>query len=73
MRIAMASDHAGLELKKTITQLLENMGHEVEDFGTHTPQKRLICQTLSIPPLWPFLMANVSVEFSLMEWATVLQ
>jgi len=31
----MASDHAELELKKTITKLLENMGHEVEDFGTH--------------------------------------
>lgn len=31
----MASDHAGLELKKTITKLLEGMGHEVTDFGTH--------------------------------------
>ena len=36
MKIAMASDHAGLVLKKTITNLLESMGHEVEDFGTHT-------------------------------------
>lgn len=36
MKIAMASDHAGLELKKTITKLLESMGHEVQDFGTHT-------------------------------------
>ncbi len=36
MKIAMASDHAGLELKKTITKLLESMGHEVHDFGTHT-------------------------------------
>ena len=36
MKIAMASDHAGLELKKTITRLLESMGHEVTDFGTHT-------------------------------------
>ena len=32
----MASDHAGLELKKTITKLLESMGHVVTDFGTHT-------------------------------------
>lgn len=32
----MASDHAGLELKKTIAKLLETMGHEVRDFGTHT-------------------------------------
>ena len=36
MKIAMASDHAGLELKKTIARLLESMGHTVEDFGTHT-------------------------------------
>ena len=36
MKIAMASDHAGLELKRTITALLESMGHEVKDFGTHT-------------------------------------
>ena len=36
MKIAMASDHAGLELKKTITKLLESLGHEVTDFGTHT-------------------------------------
>ena len=32
----MASDHAGLELKKTITKLLESLGHTVQDFGTHT-------------------------------------
>ncbi len=38
MRIAMASDHAGLELKKSITKLLESMGHEVEDFGIHTSE-----------------------------------
>jgi len=36
MKIAMASDHAGLELKKTITKLLETMGHEVQDFGANT-------------------------------------
>ncbi|MEO0312880.1 MAG: hypothetical protein RL140_110 [Actinomycetota bacterium] len=36
MKIAMASDHAGLELKKTIAKLLETMGHTVQDFGTHT-------------------------------------
>ena len=36
MKIAMASDHAGLDLKKQITKLLESMGHVVEDYGTHT-------------------------------------
>jgi ribose 5-phosphate isomerase B len=38
MKIAMASDHAGLELKKKITKLLESMGHEVQDFGTNTSE-----------------------------------
>ncbi len=38
MKIAMASDHAGLELKKTISKLLETMGHTVQDFGTHTSE-----------------------------------
>lgn len=36
MIIAMASDHAGLELKLTIKKLLESLGHEVKDFGTDT-------------------------------------
>lgn len=36
MKIALASDHAGLELKKTIAKLLEGMGHETHDFGTLT-------------------------------------
>jgi len=36
MKKAMASDHAGLELKLTIAKLLKSMGHEVVDFGTNT-------------------------------------
>jgi ribose 5-phosphate isomerase B len=36
MRIAMANDHAGLGLKLEIKALLEGMGHEVVDFGTHS-------------------------------------
>ena len=38
MKIAMASDHAGLELKQTIAKLLEEMGHTVTDFGTHSSE-----------------------------------
>ena len=33
MKIAMAGDHAGFNLKKEIKQLLESQGHEVIDFG----------------------------------------
>ena len=36
MRIAIGSDHRGVELKKTIIKLLTEMGHSYEDFGTYT-------------------------------------
>ena len=36
MKIAMASDHAGRQLKLEIKALLESLGHEVVDFGTDT-------------------------------------
>jgi ribose 5-phosphate isomerase B len=36
MRIAIGSDHRGLELKKEIIQRLAENGHSYEDFGCHT-------------------------------------
>lgn len=33
MRIAVAADHAGFELKRTIGKLIEEAGHEVTDLG----------------------------------------
>src|SRR5271169_161941 len=38
MRIAIGSDHAGLEMKNEVTAVLKDMGHEYIDFGTDTPQ-----------------------------------
>ena len=35
MKIAVGSDHAGLELKSHILRVLEDWGHEVVDLGTH--------------------------------------
>ncbi len=35
MRIALGSDHRGLELKQAISILLNELGHEYHDFGTH--------------------------------------
>lgn len=35
MKIAVASDHAGLELRPAVINHLEKLGHEVLDLGTH--------------------------------------
>ncbi|MEN6294792.1 MAG: ribose 5-phosphate isomerase B [Chloroherpetonaceae bacterium] len=36
MKIAVASDHAGFELKQQVIELLKSMEHEVLDFGTYS-------------------------------------
>ena len=36
MKIAVACDHGGLNLKKAVIAFLEKNGHEVKDFGTYT-------------------------------------
>jgi len=36
MKISIGSDHAGFRLKETIKDFLKELGHEVEDFGTHS-------------------------------------
>lgn len=36
MKISMASDHGGLELKNAIKEYLQQNGHCVVDFGTYT-------------------------------------
>ena len=36
MKIAIACDHGALALKNTLVTYLQNQGHTVRDFGTHT-------------------------------------
>jgi len=36
MRIALAADHAGFEMKRELSAALEEAGHEVLDLGTHS-------------------------------------
>jgi ribose 5-phosphate isomerase B len=36
MKIALACDHGGLNLKKTVIKYLEEKGYEYEDFGTNS-------------------------------------
>lgn len=37
MKISLASDHGGLQLKNQIAIYLQQLGHEVVDFGTNSP------------------------------------
>jgi ribose 5-phosphate isomerase B len=37
MRIAVAADHRGEKLKRKIVTLLDQLGHEIVDYGTHGP------------------------------------
>jgi ribose 5-phosphate isomerase B len=39
MRIAVGSDHAGLPLKRLVADWLRDVGHEVVDFGTDSPER----------------------------------
>lgn len=36
MKISLACDHGGLDLKEAVRKHLEALGHEVADFGTYT-------------------------------------
>ena len=36
MKVAIGCDHGGLNLKSSVKELLNALGHEVEDFGCHT-------------------------------------
>lgn len=38
MRIAIGSDHRGFQIKSKLVQLLEQLHHQVVDFGTNGPE-----------------------------------
>lgn len=39
MKIAIGSDHVGYELKPIIMEYLEQLGHEVKDFGAYSSER----------------------------------
>lgn len=39
MKLAIGSDHVGLELKPIIIDYLKELGHEAEDFGPYTAER----------------------------------
>lgn len=38
MRIAIGCDHAGYPMKAAVIEVIRDLGHEVEDLGTHSPE-----------------------------------
>lgn len=36
MKLALACDHAGFQLKEELKELLQNQGHDILDFGCHS-------------------------------------
>ncbi len=38
MKIAVGADHAGYQMKNELALLLRELGHEVTDFGTNSPE-----------------------------------
>ncbi|HVM33687.1 MAG TPA: ribose 5-phosphate isomerase B [bacterium] len=38
MKIAIGADHAGFELKQRLVEHLKGQGHQVQDFGSNSPE-----------------------------------
>ena len=58
MKIAIGNDHAAVELKKTIMEYVESMGHEVTNFGTDQVRAAI---TLSMVRRWLMQWHQVSL------------
>ncbi|HEX4130032.1 MAG TPA: ribose 5-phosphate isomerase B [Pirellulales bacterium] len=39
MKIAFGSDHAGFPYKERLKELVQSLGHEAQDFGTHSTEE----------------------------------
>lgn len=39
MKIAIGSDHVGIELKPVIIEYVKELGHEIEDFGAYSNER----------------------------------
>lgn len=54
MRIAIGADHAGYDLKQHLTAVLERLGHDVDDQGTHSPER------IDYPPIMAAVARQVA-------------
>ena len=62
MKIAIGNDHAAVELKKTIMEYVESMGHEVTNFGTDSSESSI---TRSMVRRWlmQWRQASLTAEY----------
>lgn len=58
MRIAMGSDHAGFDYKTRLSFTLREQGHDVHDFGTHSPE----------PVDYPYFIRPVAIAVANREY-----
>jgi ribose 5-phosphate isomerase B len=56
MRVAIGADHAGYQLKRHLVDALGNLGHAVEDLGTHSPEP------VDYPPICAAVAAAVVTQ-----------
>ena len=49
MRVGIASDHGGFNLKEDLLGRLEAAGHDVVDFGAHSPSSAMTTPISSFP------------------------
>ena len=57
IKIGIASDHAGYEMKEFLVGYLDAMGYEVLDFGTHSPDSVDYADFAHMQLLFSFLFA----------------
>jgi len=58
MKIAIGNDHAGTELKKVIKTFLEDVGHEIVNFGTDSTES--VDYPDCVHPVVEFVLKNES-------------
>ena len=71
MRLGLAADHGGFEMKQQVAKLLEAEGHEIHDFGNHVVIRKTIIRTLRSRSLEPSRaeMWNAASSCAAAAWA----
>jgi hypothetical protein len=62
MRIAIASDHAAIELKSVLVAHLQAAGHEVSDLGPFDTRSTIPIMATNSPMLLPAALPNAALR-----------